>query len=487
VKKRMAKSRGQQGRKRSPKAQRAKTSRTSHTGVEVIPSAKRLVLSMRDLGYDFSQAVSDLVDNSIEAGADTVRIDFEPNGIRSWVRIADNGHGMNREQLEEAMRFGADRSYRPDDLGKFGLGLKTASLSQCRWLIVASKKRGSSDIAAYSWDVRHIEQTNRWEILPVDLGAFKTVLLGPLSSDSGTVVLWQRLDRIMEYQDPDGGPARRHFIQMIRDLESHLAMVFHRFLSGEIEGKPLRLFLAGNAIVPWDPYCRSEARTRVLPPLAIPMEHDDASGDVVIEPYILPNQDEFSSMEAFRKASGPANWNQQQGLYIYRAGRMIQSGGWSGLRTQDEHTKLARVAVSFSPGLDAAFKVNVSKMRAQIPSEIRDEVERVISNTTKTARDVYDHGRPRSAGLQSTRATSEVGGTAVGRTEVNHHDSSPTALVPGTILSRLPLPETPLGPELMTFDEWADQMLRAATEPERGTVIAILQRLRAMLRHRGPE
>src|SRR5437763_12259507 len=132
-------------------------------GHELVPSARRLINSLRDLGYDFAQAVADLVDNSIEAGASRVNVDVEFEGDDSWVRITDDGKGMAPEELREAMRYGAEREYRDDDLGKFGLGLKTASMSQCQCLSVASRwNRERSDIAAYSWDLEHIEKTNRW-------------------------------------------------------------------------------------------------------------------------------------------------------------------------------------------------------------------------------------------------------------------------------------------------------------------------------------
>src|SRR6184192_3049778 len=108
--------------------------------VEVIPAAGRLVGSLRDMGYEFATAVADLVDNSIEAGATVVTVDIEFEGENSWVRIADNGAGMTSAALREAMRYGSSREYSANDLGKFGLGLKVASLSQCQRLTVASRR-----------------------------------------------------------------------------------------------------------------------------------------------------------------------------------------------------------------------------------------------------------------------------------------------------------------------------------------------------------
>src|SRR5262245_30707594 len=139
------------------------------SGVEVIPSAARLVESLRGIGYDPAQAVADVVDNSIEAGASIVSIDIEFEGGDSWIRIADNGKGMKPHELREAMRYGAERDYESNDLGKFGLGLKTASMSQCQHLSVSSRwNEDRADVSAYAWSLAHLKKTNRWEILPVE-------------------------------------------------------------------------------------------------------------------------------------------------------------------------------------------------------------------------------------------------------------------------------------------------------------------------------
>lgn len=357
---------------------------------EVIPSPRRLIESLRDMGYDFSAAIADLIDNSIEAAANLITIDVEFDGDDSWVRIADNGCGMNVSQLKEAMRYGAERSYKAEDLGRFGLGLKTASLSQCQRLTVASRTNPErANIMAYCWDIEHIRKTNRWEILPIQGKELDHTVSGPLRETIGTVVLWQRLDRILGYRHPYGESARKRLFTMCRELEEHLAMVFHRFLSGEVRGKKIKILLNGNEIHPWDPFARNESKTKVLLPVKLELEHEGISGVVKLEPFVLPHQDDFSSPEAFRSASGPANWNQQQGFYIYRANRLIQSGGWCRLRTLDEHTKLARVALSFSPALDEAFRINVAKMRVQLPQQIRNDVETALKDVIRIAQETY--------------------------------------------------------------------------------------------------
>jgi histidine kinase/DNA gyrase B/HSP90-like ATPase len=420
------------------------------------------------MGYDFAAAVADLVDNSIEAGASLVAIDVEFDGDDSWVRIADNGKGMTPDELREAMRYGAERDYDEEDLGKFGLGLKTASMSQCKRLSVASRSnRGRADITAYCWDLDHIERTNRWEIIPLEKTGIGPAVRTPLKDTTGTVVLWQQLDRILGYKHPYGEFARKKISQMCRELEDHLGMVFHRFLKGEVKDKKLRVMLNGNEIQVWDPFCRAEHATKKLEKMRLPIEHEGTKGHVLVEPFVLPHQEDFSSPEAFRRASGPANWNQQQGFYIYRAGRMIQSGGWSRLRTPDEHTKLARIGLSFSPALDEAFKINVAKMRVQLPTSVRDEIARVIIPVVKLAREAYDR-KPRSKPGSGSRGK-----------------VSEEMRVPGSGSSRLDA--SGKGGEtrdrgLLTFNQVADLLREVATDAEQSVVESIIHRLRKALR-----
>jgi hypothetical protein len=423
------------------------------------------------MGYDFAQAVADVVDNAVTAKASSISIDIEFDGDDSWVRIADNGHGMRPETLREAMRFGSSRDYEEDDLGKFGLGLKTASLSQCQCLSVASRwNRERADIAGYSWDLDHIDRTNKWEIIPLDRERSTAVVRDPLKDHPGTVVLWRRLDRLLGYKHPYGETSRKRLAQMCREVEMHLAMVFHRFLAGEAGRRKLKIFVNGNAIAPWDPFCRGERETQTLQQVIFELEHEGARGAVVMEPFILPPQDAFSSKEAADAAAGPNKWNPQQGFYIYRAGRMIQSGGWSHIRAIDEHTKLARIAVSFSPALDEAFKVNVAKMRVQLPEAIRDGIRNAIIPVVKLARETYDR-KPRVALLPPSRR-GEIAvppSPADSREPLAGTEAADGAARP----SGRPRPDT-----RQTFDEWSSLLLAEAKGSEVEVVKGVIGRLR---------
>ena len=364
---------------------------TTARGTTVIPSARRLMSSLRDIGYDTPSAVADLVDNSIDALATRVDIAVGYEGGDSWVRIADNGTGMTARELEEAMRYGSARDYRTSDLGHFGLGLKTASLSQCRRLTVAARSTPRARIEIRRWDLDHVRATDAWALERVTPRECPARLLEPLVGTSGTSVMWERLDRVLDYARPDGAAAMSRLERVVGEIADHLSMVFHRFLSGELRRRRarLRIMLDGCELEPWDPYARAERATEVLPVQSLMLEHRGARHRVRIRPYILPNQIRFSSIEAHTRAAGPKRWNRQQGLYIYRHDRLIQSGGWNRLRTLDEHTKLARVALDVPSTADDAFQTNVSKMSVTLPEGLRPELRAVISGVVIRAQDVY--------------------------------------------------------------------------------------------------
>lgn len=365
--------------------------------IEVIPSARRLIRSLRDVGYDFRHAVADLIDNSIAAGATTIAIEMCFNGKNSWLRIVDNGVGMNGSTITEAMRFGTERDYEADELGKFGLGLKTASLSQCSRITVASRTDGSAkQIEARQWDLAHVEKSNCWEIIAVPVEECPDALIEPLQVGTGTVVLWELMDRVLGYKMPWGDRAKNGFLKLADELDQHLGMVFHRFLSGEaMREKKLHITLNGTSVEAWDPFARDEKATIQSKPRQLEIHGEDGPGLVEYTPYILPSQERFSSLKAFNRSAGPGKWNYQQGFYIYRADRMIQSGGWCYMRTSDEHTKLARVALDFWPDLDSAFDLNVAKARVNLPAALKVQLQPHIEQLVKQARKAYS---PQSEG-----------------------------------------------------------------------------------------
>jgi hypothetical protein len=355
----------------------------------VTPSAARLTTSLRDIGYDFPSAVADLVDNSIAAGAGRIDVVIEFDGARSRVFLVDDGRGMSANGLLEAFRFGSRREYARNELGRYGLGLKTASLSQCRSVTVCSRMSPvQRRIATRSLDLDVIVEFDDW--LVVDPGSTSAVRRahGWLAESPGTVVIWEKLDRVLPADRPDGGWARRRVESLTRQTADHLAMVFHRFLEGT-GNRQVVLTVNGDKVRPWDPFACGEPATRELPRQRFELAAAAASGHVELRRFILPARERFSSVEEFDRLSGPQKWNRQQGLYIYRADRLVQWGGWAGLRAIDEHTKLARASIDFATDLDEAFTINVSKRRVSLPAELRTMLERPVTEVCQRADEAY--------------------------------------------------------------------------------------------------
>lgn len=371
----------------------------------VAPSAARLTSSLRDIGYSFSSAVADIVDNSITAGASRIDIVFEFNGENSRIFIADNGLGMGDSQIDEALRFGSRKKYTQGDLGRYGLGLKTASFSQCRRLNVVSLGYRCPAVVGRRMDLDFVESVDDWIVTEIGDEPIVDEAVALLTQGTGTVVIWEALDRVLPQKNPEGGWSKRRFNAYASKLSQHLSMVFHRFLDPQADQKDIAITINGQQVAPWDPFARREPETLELAADSFEVEHGNTTGTVRLRRFILPSRDAFSSPEAFERASGPDKWNRQQGLYIYRAGRLVQWGGWAGIRGIDEHTKLARAALDFDTDLDSTFNINVAKMRVTIPSQLRKMLKRPVNELCLDADEAYRRSNRRSnEGVASEQA-----------------------------------------------------------------------------------
>jgi hypothetical protein len=365
-------------------------SRALPKSLEVTPSAARLTGSLRDIGYDFHTAIADLVDNSVAARATRVDIEIAFVEGGSYVTVSDDGVGMSANQLVEALRYGTRREYARSELGRFGLGLKTASLSQCRRLTVASRRSTSiARVSTRTLDLDLIEEWDQWLIVEEEPTALLERATSALGEGPGTVVIWEKLDRVLAGRQAETGWGRRRLSALAQRTAQHLRMVFHRFISGVAGSQELVLSVNGEKLEAWDPFAADEPATVALSPQLFELEIGGSTGEVGFRGFVLPPRNKFSSPAAFEELSGPLKWNRQQGLYIYRANRMVQFGGWSGLRAVDEHTKLARASLDFDTDLDEAFQINVAKMRVNIPPSLKQMLERPVHELCIKADDTY--------------------------------------------------------------------------------------------------
>lgn len=360
------------------------------------PRPYSLIESLRSFGYSPATAIADLIDNSIFAAATEINVQFEWNGPGSRVLVSDNGTGMDERVLSEAMRLGSDE---PDndrmvkDLGRFGLGLKTASFSQARSLTVLSKSTGITSVRR--WDLDHVRRTNRWAVQKSPRESCDRGKLGR----EGTVVAWDALDRIVDGRPESDEDARRGFFRIVDDVHKHLEMVFHLFLQ---DG--LSITVNGQKCIPWDPFMLDHG-TEHHPSESLEVRAGCNIQLLRIEPYVLPHKS-LLTPELHQRAAGPRGWNLQQGFYVYRAKRLIVPGDWFNPSMKpEEHHKLARIRIDITQEMDGAWALDVMKSKARPPAALRSEFDRIARATRKEAEAVYRSRGRREVG-QGRRAVS---------------------------------------------------------------------------------
>jgi len=396
--------------------------------VESIPSAKRTFQALRSLGYDLNSSVADLVDNSISAGSKNIYVLFKHIKGDFYLRVYDDGKGMSEKELEEAMRLGAEAEYQPGDLGKFGMGMKTASLSHCNILTVISKKK-SLKPAGFSWDMDHVSKSNEWELLKLNDKSLNNYLDNERMKieESGTIVFWDDLFVIdNEYRSYNSEKlADNYYYRILGKLKLHLRMVFHRFLDNSLD-KPstVNIIVNDEHLDPWDPFCRNESETFEvsLKKELSELSFEEYQSAVRIKAFVLPSKDSFSSEVAWKNGKGLLSWNDAQGYYIYRANRLIRFGGWQGTMAKDEHIKLARLSIDIDPELDDLFQVTVNKNKVQFPEKLYYHLKTNVNKTVvKKAKKAYKTSPSKPAITNSFRnQTNKVEQLSKGLTKENN-------------------------------------------------------------------
>lgn len=347
--------------------------------IEVPPRASVLIESMRDIGYSLETAIADVIDNSITAGARNIDL-FAAPSPKPLIAVVDDGCGMTLPQLLEAMTPGSknplDKRDRAD-LGRFGLGLKTASFSQCRRLTVATQQNGSLNAA--TWDLAHVARHDKWEILIPPPEAIPWIEKLP---DRGTIVLWEDLDRVIEGESARA--AAEHFSGRLASVSTHLELVFHRFINGERGHQKINIRLNNRPLKAFDPFLSGHPATITGPSETIHVgEHS-----VRVRPYTIPHHQKLRQSEV-ETLAGPEGYIKNQGFYVYRERRLIIYGTWFGLARQTELTKLSRVQVDIPNELDSQWKIDVKKASAQPPLAVRKRLRSLIDRITGTSKRVY--------------------------------------------------------------------------------------------------
>ncbi len=350
------------------------------------PDAHTLMWSTRAIGYTTPAAVADLIDNSIYAKASQIFIDYIGG---EYVAILDNGEGMDSEELKEAMKYGSGNpgQYRSSqDLGRFGLGLKTASLSQCRKLTVISKN--SKGVSGFCWDLDYVIKKEDWQLLELEENDIKSMpqydCLEVLNQ--GTLVVWQNLDKLCAgIEDVACGMIRK-----MGEVEEHLAVTFHRFLQGEAGLKKIELYINGLHIKGKDPFWTDRSDEMPSEKIVVAYEENQVKKEdyAIVTPYILPFPDTLTQQE-LDELGGKEGLIKSQGFYIYRNKRLIVAADWFKLARKTDLTKLCRVKVDIPNSMDEAWTLDVKKSMAVPPEAVLKNLKRIVIPILNTGKRKY--------------------------------------------------------------------------------------------------
>lgn len=354
------------------------------------PDPERIVNGLRDTGYNFNTAIADIVDNSISANATIVNIDINLDPfLKVNVYISDNGCGMNLDGLKNAMKYGSSERLEKNSLGKFGLGLKTASTAFCRRFAVISRCEAESELRKVQWDLDYVAQKQEWLLQFPEIEEDEEILFEKTAEGGhGTLVVWDKVDRLKMRDYKTKTYAEKGLRKIIDTLKEHLSMVYQRYLDeDDTRASNVSIFVNGEKLRAWDPFCSKEEHTQVLQNENIPVEFPDMeNASFHIAAFILPKKGDFSSFDAEKEAKIS---NDLQGVYVYRENRLIHYGDWFGLMKKEPHLSLLRIEFSFDYRLDELLSIDIKKSRILLIGELYEFFNRFFGAPRREAEKRY--------------------------------------------------------------------------------------------------
>lgn len=343
------------------------------------PDATSLMTSARSFGnYDLSSALADLLDNSIKAKARTIDIHCVRKADGPQVRILDDGTGMTVDELHRAMRPAStnpDEERAPDDLGRFGWGMKSASLSQCRHLTVLTRHEGK--FAGASWDLDDLAD---WKMGILEEEEIRILAGEQLLTRDGTEILWSKCDRLSEF----GQVANKGFNDLVAHAKKQLSLIFHRYLGGDEGLRKLKVTFNGDALKPADPFLRTHDATQAQPRETLMLDGQP----VEVQAFILPHYSKVTAGE-HDQLGGEEGFVRNQGFYVYRQHRLIIHGTWFRLVKHGELSQLVRIAVNIPNSLDAMWKITLDKADAQLPSGLKSRLKDIVDGLKRKSGKVF--------------------------------------------------------------------------------------------------
>lgn len=434
--------------------------------LELLPDAARTIEGLRDTGYDFLTAIADIVDNSIAAEATrvSVRVALAMDGELE-VSVSDNGCGMDRDELLNAMKYGSRVRQTPASLGKFGLGLKTASTAICRQLTVITRPAALTSPFAAQWDLDYVATENRWFLRLPEATAHERSLLDETAGDAaGTVVIWRKVDRVLpsSYRDNLSTAARRALDKIVQSLRRHLALTYVRYLGGT-HGRPrIEIEVNDEPVDAWDPFWSDGSE--VLLDKDVKVELDGSPASLRVKAYVLPPRSELTD-DQLREADIRAD---TQGFYVFREDRVISAGGWLGMFRIEPHLSLCRIDFSFDHRLDDALHIDIKKSRIRMLADLQEHIRRLITPARAEAAERYrrnqrseiaDQG-PSIHAAANLAVANRIATLSRADVTVTGPDQAKVANPRGEVVITIPtIAESDGGPYVVVVEELADGLL----------------------------
>lgn len=342
------------------------------------PSATPVIHALRNIGYNSQTAIADLVDNSIDANAENIYINFKYSEGNGYIKIEDDGHGMTEEELQIAMTIGSKDprlSRQEKELGRFGMGLKTASFSLGLRLTVITKKAGIQ--SQRCWDLEYVSDTGKW-LLKTDVPADVMPNIGTINGEQGTVVFIDKLDRFSR-ANSDKVLKEPSYYAKVNRIKEYLELVFHNLIE-----KGTSIYINDNELKAWDPFLSDNMYVIEGEAQRIRLNHTM----VKVTPYILPHPSKFQNKRAYRAAGGIKGWYDQQGFYIYRENRLVNYGHWFNMFTKDQASELVRIKVEFSNKADEEWKLDIKKSNVSLPDELQLPLKSIAKQYRQQSREI---------------------------------------------------------------------------------------------------
>lgn len=347
--------------------------------IENPPDAASLMTTARSFGnYDLPSALADLIDNSLKAESRHIQLSCLFNGGDPQVSVVDDGYGMTATELHLAMRPAsanptADRS--PDDLGRFGWGLKSASFSQCKKLTVITRKNG--DLSGAEWN---LDDVTNWKMGVLSENESKALCAPQLRERSGTEILWSHCDRLSE----NGTITEDEFNDLIVYTRKRISLIYHKYLTGLVRKRPLAISLNGQKIEGFDPFYRDHDATQQLESEEVKI----GGRRIRIQPYILPHYSKITLSE-YDRLGGEEGFLRNQGFYVYRNDRLIINGTWFRLAKYGELSQLVRISVDIPNSLDDIWKITIDKADAQLPAVLKSRLKQIVDGLKSRSSRVF--------------------------------------------------------------------------------------------------